>query len=196
MGERGHSTPRHPSGDPHERATDPPATKGNSYSSADLHVLPTPVRVFEKNSFRTKFRGKDAGAAAAVRKKSAAAVTMPRLLPRCRPILSSFGKPSDVQSKNLASVGDTDQRRTSLRVQETGYRLQRSQLWQPILGKVGGRVAQRPAAADRQAPAQASTGCGLEPDPEPRARFMFWLLAQGTVGRWLLLEVRGQTRLV
>lgn len=112
MGERGHSTPRHPSGDPHERATDPPATKGNSYSSADLHVLPTPVRVFEKNSFRTKFRGKDAGAAAAVRKKSAAAVTMPRLLPRCRPILSSFGKPSDVQSKNFASVVDTDQRRT------------------------------------------------------------------------------------
>lgn len=55
MGERGHSTPRHPSGDPHERATDPPATKGNSYSSADLHVLPTPVRVFEKNSSALSF---------------------------------------------------------------------------------------------------------------------------------------------
>lgn len=195
MGERGHSTPRHPSGDPHERATDPPATKGNSYSSADLHVLPTPVRVFEKNSSALSF--------AARMPEPRRSGKNPRPLSPCHVCCRGVGRYCPRSGNRLTSSPRTLPALStpisgvpSLRVQETGYRLQRSQLWQPILGKVGGRVAQRPAAADRQAPAQASTGCGLEPDPEPRARFMFWLLAQGTVGRWLLLEVRGQTRLV
>lgn len=133
MGERGHSTPRHPSGDPHERATDPPATKGNSYSSAELHVLPTPVRVFEKNSFRTKFRGKDAGAAA-VRKKSAAAVTMSRnLVPGAGRYCPRSGNRLTSSPRTLPALSTPISGVPSLRVQETGYRLQRSQLWQAHL---------------------------------------------------------------
>jgi len=96
----------------------------------------------------------------------------------------------------LTSVGDTVQRRTSLRVQEAAIVFSALGCGSSSWGNVGGRLAQWPVAADRQAPAQASTSCGLEPEPKPRARFMFWLVAQGTGGRWLLREVRGHTRLV